>query len=149
MLAALIGTACAAPEVTPFASDAPIPPGQARLYVYRPETPVSPAQPNLVWLDGRELAALAPNAYVTLALSPGTHRLDASLHPPDIANATRGRAVDLHPDRATYCRLFGVPSIYGTRWDVRCSDDAEEHADLRSCFLAKLSPAADSPEGND
>jgi len=134
--AALAVAACATRE--PFRDYAAIPSGRARLYVYRPASPVSPGQPNQVWLDGHELAALDPDGYVTLVLTPGAHQLDASRQPPDIANATRGRAVELHPDRATYCRLFGVPSVYGFRWDVRCSDDREEHADLRACHLAAL-----------
>jgi hypothetical protein len=140
--AVLLAMACATEPVTPF-TEAPIAAGQARLYVYRPESPVTPTGSNRLWLDGRDLAAVDSDGYVTVTLPPGSHRLDPSLQPPDIANATRPRMVELHPDGATYCRLFGIPSIYGTRWDVRCSDDPNDHPELRACHLRAPDPEGD------
>ncbi len=147
--AALLAASCATPPAPPpdthFTDYAPIPPGQSRLYVYRPETSIkTPRAGAPMELDARPLAVLERDAYASVALPPGAHRLGTS-NAPGLGYGPRlaARTVELHADRATYCRVFPIPEGLVFTWDLRCSEDAESHAALRACSAAPLDRAGD------
>jgi hypothetical protein len=147
--AALLVASCATSPLRArdahFTGYLPIPPGQSRLYVYRPETSIkTPRDEAPMEVDSRPLAHLGRDEYVSITLPPGTHRLGASPpaatgynpHPP-------ARVFELEADRATYCRVFPIPEGVVFLWDIRCGKDPEAHAALRECTAAPLDRTVD------
>ena len=131
--------ACASGADGPvFASFDPIPPGDARLYVYNSHHPS-------VWIlvDGRELSELRYGGYVSVALAPGKYHLAAE------GADWRSRRLDdaerdirLEPGTALVCEYwaeeFGLPDVsrypnVGRPTALSCSEDANDHPDLREC----------------
>ena len=135
-LAALLAAGCvSAPPDRHFADYAPIPPGQARLYVYRPETSTSTPRAGVsVSIDGRPLTLLARDEFATVALPPGEHRVTA--------NRT-ARPVELAADRATFCRILATSTGGVLLWDIRCGASQEANAALRECSAAPLDRSVD------
>jgi len=145
--AALLAASCAlsAPKSTHFTHYLPIPTGQARVYVYRPETSIkTPREGVLMELDVRPLAVLERDQYVSVVLPAGQHKLGSRVS----AGVTfsphlPARVVELHADRATYCRVLPIPEGVVFDWDVRCSEDTESHAALRECSETSLDRTVD------
>lgn len=136
LLGAVLVASCAAPRDTHFTGYAAIPPGQARLYVYRPESATSTPRARVaVKLDARPLVELGRDEYASVALPPGEHRLAPRPMP--------ARSLELHAGRATYCRVLAIQEGLVLVWDLRCSENPDEHADLRACSAAALDRTVD------
>jgi hypothetical protein len=130
---ALLGFACALePESADETPDQPVPEGPARLTVYRPEKGMlTPHKPLPTQLDGKLLAGLQRDQYVSVALPPGEHRLTIP---------GRSTGLLLEPGETLYCRISGVPDRAVLVWDLRCSADPDENSDVDTCGKGALDP---------
>jgi hypothetical protein len=141
--AALLIASCAAPPDTHFTNYAPIPPGQARLYVYRPESSAGPHDAGGISVDKRPLASLDKGAYVSVVLEPGAHEFAAGVSAGPRLARLPSRTIELRADRATYCSLSAELDGLVVLWDLDCGSDPEAHRELRSCRRGKLDRTVD------
>jgi hypothetical protein len=141
--AALFAPCCAPAPPARFTDYAAIPPGQARLYVYRPARAAGPHDAGGVTLDSRPLVALDKGEYVSVVLEPGPHVLAAGVSEVSRLARLPSRTVALRADRATFCSLSAEAAGPLVVWDLHCSGDAEVHAELRACRRGKLDRTVD------
>ena len=130
---ALLCFACALePEAPAEPPDQPAAEGPARLTVYRPEKGMlTPHKPLPAQLDGKPLAGIQRNEFVSVQLEPGEHRLTIP---------GRSTGLLLEPGETLYCRISGVPDRVVLVWDLRCSADPDENTDVESCGKGALDP---------
>ena len=136
---ALLGLCCASgPESPAVSAEQTAPEGPVRLTVYRPEKGmVTPRNPLPTQLDGKPLAALQHDEFVSVQLAPGEHRLTIP---------GRSTGFLLAPGETLYCRISGVPDRVVLVWELRCSADPDQHTDVQSCGKGTLDPDADWQE---
>jgi len=132
--------ACASPPETRFA-EAAIPPGQARLYVYRTREAPGPKDAGTVTLNTHPLAALGRGEYVSVVLPPGTILLRAGRE--EAFARVSPEPIALAADHAVYCALSADLSASVVLWTFSCSRDPEDHAPLRTCRRGALDRTVD------
>ncbi|HXZ85958.1 MAG TPA: hypothetical protein VEI82_10765 [Myxococcota bacterium] len=132
--------ACASPPEARF-SEAPIPPGQARLYVYRARQSSGPKDAGTITVNAHPLAVLGRGEYVSVVLPPGTIRLRAGRE--EAFARVSPEPIELQADRALYCALAADLSASLVLWTFACSSDAGEHAELRACRRGALDRTVD------
>ena len=140
---ALSAPCCAPPPDTRFAAYAEIPPGQSRLYVYRPAGSAGPRDSGGVTVDSRPLASLDKGEYVSVVLRPGPHELESGVFEASRLARLPSRTIELQADRATYCGLSAGSAALVVVWDLHCSGDPAAHAELRACRRGKLDRTVD------
>jgi hypothetical protein len=132
--------ACASPPDARFA-EASIPPGQARLYVYRARESTGPKDAGTVTLNAHPLAALGRGEYVSVVLPPGTIQLRAGRE--EAFARVSPEPIELRPDQAVFCSLAADLSASLVLWTFACGRDPEQHAALRSCRRGALDRTVD------
>lgn len=136
---ALAATGCFA-KGDPFSPYDPIFEGEGRLYVYRPAAFAnSGGEMNFV-LNGKALATLRNDGYVSVSLKPDEYALTAEW-PTNIQNLEsvterfRQRA-----GRAIFCRYKTSTNVVTISWRLDCGESEETHAAIRGCKKEPFEP---------
>jgi hypothetical protein len=132
--------ACATPPDARFA-EAAVPPGQARLYVYRASDASGPRDAGTITVNARPLAALGRGEFVSVVLPPSTIFLRAGKE--ETFARISPDPIVLLPDQAVLCALSADLSMSLVLWTFRCSREPAEHPALRSCRRGTLDRTVD------
>jgi hypothetical protein len=132
--------ACASPPDSRF-SQAPVPPGRARLYVYRAREAPGPKDAGTVTLNAHPLAALGRGEYVSVVLPPGTVLLRAGRE--EAFARVSPEPIELGADQAVYCAMSADLSLSFVLWTFHCTRDPEDHEPLQSCRRGALDRTVD------
>lgn len=127
-LAALLAACTKVPEAPRFAGVDPIPESKGRVYVYRQSGTAMPGYIDFV-LDGRPLATLGYDEYVSVLLSPGSHMVvgDPSVNLSGLATG-EAQTFRVRAGEPVFCGYSAeMTSLYSSSWRIDCSDDAEAH----------------------
>jgi len=132
--------ACATPADSGFA-EAPVPPGKARLYVYRARDSSGPRDAGTVTVNTHPLAALGRGEYVTVVVPPATIRLRAGKEE-DFAGVSP-EPIELMEGQIAFCALAADLSESFVLWTFRCSRKLAEHPELPGCRRGALDRTVD------
>jgi hypothetical protein len=129
---ALVASGCYATGPL-FAGYDPISEGEGRL----PTGSAGQGSPVDVSLNGRALASLRNDGFVSVPLQPGDYELTAYMGglTPQV-----GQRFRIAPGRATFCGYKSSTNVILIMFEIACSDDAEAHAALGQCKREPIEP---------
>lgn len=133
---ALVASGCYATGPL-FAGYDPIAAGEGRLYVYRPGGSAGQGSSVDLSLNGRALATLRNDGFVSVPLQPGDYVLTAYMGglTPQV-----GQRFRIAPGRATFCGYKSSTNLVLITFEIACGDDAEAHHALRQCKREPIEP---------